>query len=164
MNVKNWRRAAGLVAVVVAALTLSIVPGVALADTAPSAAVSAPAQKAKADFVFFPNTVFVDPAAKAAYFDYLKRFDVCLTNGYQVFVGAELAELQAAGCELFLYRWFNGYYEMEMDPANAYYNQFPWVQEVFQEINAHPDWLLNPGDPQGLIHGGGLELFAVSVR
>jgi hypothetical protein len=136
---------AAIVGAIVLATGLGI--GSAAASPAPPLAVEAPPQNEKADFIFFPSTVFVDPAVKAAYFDYLKRFDVCLTNGYNVFEGSELAELQQAGCELFVYRWFNGYYESELDPA-GYAGQFPQVQDVFLEINSHPEWLLNPGDPQ----------------
>ncbi len=136
---------------VVGAAALSAAPAAASPGGAPAAAsvaVQEPPLADRADFIFFPMTVFVDPVVKEAYYDYLKGFDVCLSNGYAVWEGEELDELQAAGCEFFIYRWFNGYYESELDPDNIYYGQFPHVQAIFHEINAHPEWLLNPGDPQ----------------
>jgi hypothetical protein len=120
----------------------------------------------KGDFVFFSNTVFQTPAneaesrRRAERLEWIKRFRICLTNGYQNFAGKELRELHEAGCELFVYRWFNGYYKSELLPddapaqATAYIRQFPGMVKLFREIHAHPQWLLNPGKP---LQGGGAE-------
>jgi hypothetical protein len=119
------------------------------ASVAPSAKASAPsgvAVREKADFVFFTYYVFTDPATHDAYLDYIKRFRYCLTNGYTHFTGEDLAEIQAAGCRLFVYRWFNGYYVDELLGA-GYYSQYPEVSAAWQEVNRHPDWLLNPVVP-----------------
>src|SRR2546423_14063445 len=68
----------------------------------------------KADFVFFSYDVFTNPDTRAAYLDYIKRFRICLTNGYTNFSGQDLADVKASGCKLFVYRWFNGYYADEL--------------------------------------------------
>jgi hypothetical protein len=96
---------------------------------------------ARGDFVFFPMQVHTDPLAKDAYFDYLKRFRVCLTNGYEVFTGDDLAQVKDAGCELFVYRWFEGYYVNEVVFGH------PAVRSMLQEVDSHPDWLINPHTP-----------------
>jgi hypothetical protein len=97
--------------------------------------------KAKADFIFYPMQVHTDPNAKLAYFDYLKRFSVCLTNGYDTFTGDDLAQVKQAGCRLFVYRWFEGYYVQETVFGH------PAVKPVYQEVGNHPDWLINPNAP-----------------
>jgi hypothetical protein len=103
---------------------------------------------AKAEFIFFSNAIIENPERKKQDFAYLKRFRVCLTNGYATFTGSDLAELKAAGCELFLYFWFNGYYERELargdNPNSAYIRRFPEMVSAFREIHRHPEWLLNP--------------------
>lgn len=83
-----------------------------------------------------------------------------MTNGYQNFAGKELQELHAAGCQLFLYRWFNGFYRSETLPddapaqAKAYVAQFPGMVSLFRQIQSRPEWLLNPDKP---IQGSGAE-------
>lgn len=118
----------------------------------------------KGDFVFFSTAVFQTPGneaealRRAARLEWIKRFRICLTNGYQNFAGKDLQELRAAGSELFIYRWFNGFYRVELLPddapaeSRAYYAQFPGMVELFRQIHAHPEWLLNPDLP---IQGGG---------
>ena len=118
------------------------------------------------DFIFFSSSVFQKPAndaevrRRAERIEWIKRFRICLTNGYQNFVGKELQELHAAGCELFLYRWFNGFYRSETLPddapaqTKAYVAQFPGMVKLFRQIQARPEWLLNPDKP---IQGGGAE-------
>jgi hypothetical protein len=114
---------------------------------------------AKGGFVFFSNAVLQQPADAAGAaqrterLEWIKRFRVCLTNGYENFAGRDLDDLHAAGCELFIYRWFNGFYRAELaeEPPGAgppsYYAQFPRMIELFREIRAHPEWLLNPDSP-----------------
>ncbi len=118
------------------------------------------------DFLFFSPRVFQKPADEAQarqrkeHLEWIKRFRICLTNGYQTFSDQDLRELHQAGCELFLYRWFNGYYESELIAeqasvqAEAYINEFPGMAKLFREIDAHPAWLLNP---ETAIQGGGAE-------
>jgi hypothetical protein len=120
----------------------------------------------KGDYVIFSAAVFQKPAneaearQRAERLEWIKRFRICLTNGYQNFAGKDLQELHAAGCELFVYRWFNGFYASELLPDNtpaatrAYLEQFPGMVKLFRQIHAHPEWLLNPGKP---IQGGGAE-------
>ncbi|MHB8865811.1 MAG: hypothetical protein ACYC6N_25815 [Pirellulaceae bacterium] len=120
----------------------------------------------KGDFIIFSATVFQKPASEAdarrriEQLQWIKRFRICLTNGYQNFADKDLQELHGAGCELFLYRWFNGYYQSELLPddalaeSKAYFGQFPSMVKLFREIHAHPEWLLNPDKP---IRGGGAE-------
>lgn len=98
-------------------------------------------ETAQGDFIFFPMQVHYDQATKERYFDYLKRFRVCLTNGYDVFTGAEFAEVKEAGCELFVYRWFEGYY------VNESMFGHDEIRSVFQEVDRHPEWLINPHTP-----------------
>lgn len=125
-------------------------------------------RKEKADFIFFTNEVFTNPDMEDLYFDYIKQFRVCLTNGYQNFEGEKLAELHAAGCELFIYRWFNGYYVRELglaadvdeervtignvelnveDVYDDYYVRFPEMSNGFRTIHENRDWILNPDEP-----------------
>jgi hypothetical protein len=111
------------------------------------------------DFIFFSSRVFWDDETKSDYFSYIKRFRVCLTNGWKNFTGKDLDELHEAGCELFLYRWFNGFYanhvdpeENAKDPSAAYARQFPKMVAMFQKIKSHSQWLLNPSKP---IQGSG---------
>jgi hypothetical protein len=110
-----------------------------------------PPLKEQQDFLFFPLSVFSDPVARAAYWDTIKRTKVALSNGYARFEGEDLETLKAGGTELFLYRWFNGYYAIEL-LGLSYYSEFPEMKELFTEINSHPDWLINPVAP---IAGGG---------
>lgn len=100
----------------------------------------------KGEFIFFSNTVIGQPERYAQDFDYLKRFRVCLTNGYENFTGKELKSLRAAGCEVFLYLWFNGYYKKELGQGaeSAEINHYPPLVEFFKEVHKHPEWLLNP--------------------
>src|SRR5262245_42592273 len=102
-------------------------------------------------FVFFSNRVFaLEGKARTAERTYLRRFRVCLTNGYENFAGTEREALRAAGCELFIYLWFNGYYEKELartDGEGEYVRRFPDMLEAFRAIHAHPEWLLNPSRP-----------------
>lgn len=100
----------------------------------------------KADFVFFSYYVFTNPETREAYLDYIKRFRVCLTNGYTNFTGQDLADIKATGCELLVYRWFNGYYADEM-LGLGYYSAYPEVTAAWQEVNRHPEWLINPVVP-----------------
>jgi hypothetical protein len=108
----------------------------------------------RGDFIFFSSRVFSEDEMKSEYFNYIKRFRVCLTNGWKNFTGKELEELHAAGCELFLYRWFNGFYANHVDsegktedPSATYARQFPEMVAMFREISSHPQWLLNPAKP-----------------
>lgn len=112
----------------------------------------------KADFIFFSNRVFNESGERARQIDLIKRFRICLTNGWRNFEGADLEALHAAGCELFIYRWFNGYYASQVGApsdedadtraqAAAYFRQFPEVISVYKEIHSHPEWILNPGAP-----------------
>ena len=122
---------------------------------------------AQGDFIFFSNAVFLKPTnevearRRAERLDWIKRFRICLTNGYQNFAGKELEQLHAAGCELFIYRWFNGYYEEELaesvagQPPTSYAAQFPEIVRLFRDIHAHPDWILNHETPikgNGAVH------------
>jgi hypothetical protein len=95
----------------------------------------------RADFIFYPMNVHYDPAARERYFDYLKRFRVCLTNGYEVWTGDDLRQVKEAGCELFVYRWFEGYYAHEPITGN------PAVKDTWAEVGNHPEWLINPNAP-----------------
>ncbi len=120
----------------------------------------------KGEYVLFTLAVFQKPASEAERLrrqdelDWIKRFRICLTNGYANFEGKDLEELHAAGCELFLYRWFEGFQRGETlaedaPPAvKAYAAQFPEMVRLFQHILAHPEWLLNPQRP---IQGAGAE-------
>jgi hypothetical protein len=147
---RSWRVPGAAVAVAMLALCVAVSPAATASNTAWSSTVtSAPtgvATREKADFVFFSYYVFSDPATHDAYLDYIKRFRVCLTNGYTNFSGQDLAEIKASGCKLFVYRWFNGYYVDELLGAN-YYSAYPEVTAGWQEINKHPDWLINPVVP-----------------
>ena len=117
----------------------------------------------KGDFIFFSHAVFQKPTNEAEArvrqdrLDWIKRFRICLTNGYDNFAGQDLQELHAAGCELFVYRWFNGYLRSELLPddapseSKAYYGQFSGMVKLFRDIHAHPEWLLNSERP---IQGG----------
>jgi len=133
-----------------ASLLLALVPVTASSASAAQLHTPVPTPLRRADFVFFPSTIFSDPAIKAKYFNYIKRFRVCLTNGYDAFTGRDLAELKRASCDLFFYRWFNGYYETEL--SDSMYVSYPHVVDGYRVINSHPDWLLNPTNP---IQGGG---------
>ena len=121
----------------------------------------------KGDFVFFSSSVFSKPTnelearRRAERLNWIKRFRICLTNGYKNFVGDELEELHTAGCELFIYRWFNGFYRTELaenvegQPPRGYVAQFPAIVKLFREIHAHPDWILNHQTPiqgSGAVH------------
>ena len=118
------------------------------------------------DFVFFSPLVFQRPSneaeaqRRAERLAWIKRFRICLTNGYETFAGRDLEELHAAGCELFIYRWFNGFYAAELaenkseEQGTSYYRQFPHMVQLFREIYAHPEWVLNHGTS---IQGGGAE-------
>ncbi|MBM4088065.1 MAG: hypothetical protein FJ276_01355 [Planctomycetes bacterium] len=136
----------------------------------PAAAADAPYYPAeipalrKADFIFFSNAVFAEPAnekearKRAVQIDFIRRFRICLTNGYANFAGEELDDLHAAGCEFFIYRWFNGFYVREL-PAESdrgretdFISSYPEIARMHREIHAHPDWLLNHSRP---IQGGG---------
>lgn len=120
----------------------------------------------KGDFVFFNSDVFrkpqnpVDARQRRERLEWIKRFRICLTNGYVNFAGNDLEELHAAECELFIYRWFNGFYTSEIlaDDAPAasksYFRQFPEMVELFRRIHSRSEWLLNPGNP---VQGGGAE-------
>ena len=112
----------------------------------------------KGDFVFFTPDVFQKPKEQVGTrqqnerLDWIKRFRICLTNGYVNFADEDLRELHAVGCELFIYRWFNGFYTSEIlaDDAPAatksYFRQFPEMAELFRQIHSRPEWLLNPGN------------------
>jgi hypothetical protein len=143
---------AGLLAVLVAwsgALSPSAKATSANATSDQADAQSVPAgvsMRDKADFVFFSYYVFSNPDTRAAYLDYIKRFRVCLTNGYTNFTGQDLADIKASGCRLFVYRWFNGYYAEEL-LGTGYYSAYPEVTAAWREVNSHPDWLVNPVVP-----------------
>lgn len=142
---RRVRTAAGLVGVLLLSSTLvpaaATDPGETSATAETGAAARPYPQLARGDFIFYPMQVHYDPVAKDRYFDYLKRFRVCLTNGYDVFTSDDLAHVQQAGCELFVYRWFAGYYVHE-----ALFGH-PAVQPMLQEVDRHPDWLINPHAP-----------------
>lgn len=152
-------------------LSTMLLPALAASMVQASGATFYPAEiprKEKADFIFFTNEVFTNPDMEDLYFDYIKQFRVCLTNGYQNFEGERLEALHAAGCELFIYRWFNGYYQRELgvlteeeddkvrigtlelnveDVYDDYYVRFPEMSHGFRKIHENPDWLLNPDEP-----------------
>jgi hypothetical protein len=99
------------------------------------------------DFLFFSNQVFQDEAFKAACFKELTRHRVCLTNGYAIFQENDLETLQAAGCELFIYRWFQGFYKHELSGESNYMLQHPLMLQLFNHIHKQPGWILNPEEP-----------------
>ncbi len=72
----------------------------------------------KGEFIFFPSHVVTETEKHREYFERLTSFRVCLTNGYWNFAPAHRDELHAEGCELFIYIWFNGFYEKEMPAAD----------------------------------------------
>jgi len=118
----------------------------------------------KGGFIFFTPGVFqkpknqVEARQRNERLEWIKRFRICLTNGYVNFADKDLRELHAAGCELFIYRWFNGFYTSEIladdTPAatKSYLRQFPEIVKLFRQIHSRPEWLLNPRNP---IQGGG---------
>lgn len=129
-----------------------------IADEKPTLLPSSIRTSNKAEFIFFSNRVFGKSETRAKQIELIKRFRICLTNGWRNFEGEELEELHAAGCELFIYRWFNGYYAAQVDApsdedaathsqAAAYFKQFPEIVSAFKEIHSHPEWILNPGAP-----------------
>jgi len=70
--------------------------------------------------------------------DWLRQFEVVLTNGYDLPAPAARAALRAAGSRLFRYFWVAGFPEAELEyslPDGA------WRQEIVQ---SHPEWLLAP--------------------
>ncbi|MCC6441873.1 MAG: hypothetical protein IT210_00290 [Armatimonadetes bacterium] len=88
---------------------------------------------------------------------YAARFRVALSNWYLRFTGRDMEAFRRAGCELFIYLWFNGYYSRELDlgdPESAALRQFPTMIAAFRDIHRHPGWLLNPDRP---IQGTGAE-------
>ncbi len=108
-------------------------------------------KRRKGEFIFFSNTVVEQPERNVRDFEYVKQFRICLTNGYQNFTGKELKELHAAGSEVFLYLWFNGYYEKELARGNLREEDshpFPQMVELFRAVHEHPEWLLNPKQPE----------------
>lgn len=117
-----------------------------------------PENAKRGDFVFFSNRVFTaEGKERAEEIETIKRFRVCLTNGYENFSGKERDSLRAAGCDLFLYLWFNGYYEKELgfdEREKASIQRYPDLRAAFREIHSHPEWLLNPKQP---IQGGGAD-------
>lgn len=115
------------------------------------------ARKQRGAFVFFHNGIFETTEGRAAEIERLAKFRVCLTNGYANFEGDDLGRLKTAGCELFLYLWFNGYYERELarGPEPVYIQGFPEVLNALRGFHAHPKWLLNPEQP---IQGSGAVL------
>lgn len=131
-----------------ACLALLVAIVTVLAATPPGAAteIARPPLKEQQDFLFFPLSVFHDPVTRAAYWETIKQTKVALSNGYARFEGEDLETLHAGGTELFLYRWFNGYYAIEL-LGLSYYADFPEMKELFTEINSHPDWLINPAVP-----------------
>ncbi|NUM55120.1 MAG: hypothetical protein HUU46_15860 [Candidatus Hydrogenedentes bacterium] len=120
----------------------------------------------KGEFIFFNSGLIDPPASEEASKDrnagvaYLKRFRICLTNGYKNFEGTNLDELHQAGCEFFIYRWFNGYYEKELvregsADQDPYYRLFPKMIGLLREIHGRPEWLVNPATPMqgaGAVH------------
>lgn len=109
-----------------------------------------PDAQRRGEFIFFSHRVFEPGKGRAREIDYIKQFRVCLTNGYANFEGQEREAMQKAGCQLFLYLWFNGFYDKERDQAGEvapYIRRFPDMVEAFRTIHAHPEWLLNPGRP-----------------
>ncbi len=120
----------------------------------------------KGEFIMFSHSVFQQPtdetsiSRRARQLEWIKRFRICLTNGYENFAGQDLQNLHDAGCELFLYRWFNGFYRTELlpedvpDATKVYLSKFPAMVQLFREVRSHPEWLLNPDSP---IQGSGAE-------
>lgn len=135
----------GVRLILAAGLAAVLAWSAAIPPPAKASSATAPVRE-KADFVFFTYHVFINPATRDAYLDYIKRFRVCLTNGYTNFTGEDLADIKAAGCELMVYRWFNGYYAEEL-LGLGYYGQYPEVTAAWEEINRHPEWLINPVVP-----------------
>ncbi len=107
----------------------------------------------KGEFIFFPYQVVTETEKHREYFERLKSFRVCLTNGYWNFAPTHRDELHAEGCELFIYIWFNGFYEKEM-PAADKKAEVLYMSGIWREIFKHPDWLLNADNP---MKGGGAE-------
>ncbi len=68
----------------------------------------------KGEFIFFSNRIFSDLDQHREDVEYIRRFRVCLSNGYEKFEGALLDDLHAAGCEFFIYLWFNGFYQGDL--------------------------------------------------
>jgi hypothetical protein len=102
------------------------------------------------EFIFFSNRIFTRGLNRAAERAYLRRFRVCLSNGYRHFTGRERAALQTSGCELFIYLWFNGYYEKELartEGESSSIRRFPDMLRAFRTLHRRPEWLLNPGRP-----------------
>lgn len=151
------------------ALSIGLLPLVLLSgrhadavDRVPCLPVGVPVLE-KGDFVFFSSSVFAKPTnevetrRRAERLNWIKRFRICLTNGYKNFAGNELDELHTAGCELFIYRWFNGFYKTELaqdvegQPPHGYIAQFPEMVRLFREIYAHPDWILNHETPDAVV-------------
>lgn len=100
----------------------------------------------RAPFTFFSNRLY-DPALRAPDdLERLRRFQVCLSNGYETFEGAERDAFLRAGCELFVYLWFDGFYQKEADPAHPLMRTYPGMAPLFTALN-RPEFLLNPGNP-----------------
>jgi hypothetical protein len=131
----------GIVALVGLVLCSAAAPATATPARAPAGGVRPYPTLAQGDFIFYPLQVHTDPVAKQAYFDYVKRFRVLLTNGYDVFSGDDLAQLKQGGSQLFVYRWFEGYYVQEAQFGH------PAVKPMYDEVGKHPDWLINPNAP-----------------
>lgn len=91
--------------------------------------------------VFVPTSALVDPTAETL--RWLSRFDLILTNGYDLAPVQTRLPLQRAGSHVFLYVWSNGFTEKE---ARGELPQSPWWREVLAQ---HPEWLLNRDPLQG---------------
>jgi hypothetical protein len=114
-------------------------------------------KRKRGEFIFFSNRVFEPGQEHTADIETIQQFHVCLTNGYVNFTGKARDTLRTAGCDLFIYLWFNGFYEKELGLASEEHDsirQFPDMMEAFRTIQAHSDWLLNADHP---IQGGGAD-------
>ncbi|MBI3920565.1 MAG: hypothetical protein HY318_04020 [Armatimonadetes bacterium] len=98
--------------------------------------------RGRGEFLFFHYSLVTDPQVKEGQFHRLKEFRLLLTNGYETFSPKEVADLHRAGCKLFFYFWFNGFYEWE---ARQPMPDGDWRREILER---HRHWLLNPERPE----------------
>lgn len=123
---------------VVAAAVAMTHPGLAVGETLPEGF-----PQRRGVLVFVPTSALLAPEPHRL--EWLSRFDLILTNGYDIAPERIRVLLQSAGSHLFLYVWSNGFTTQE---ARAGLPQSPWWRELLER---HPQWLLNreplPGPP-----------------
>jgi len=93
--------------------------------------------------ILVPASALANPRAETL--RWLSRFDLILSNGYDLAGSDTRTYLQSSGSQLFLYVWSSGFTERE---AQAQLPQSPWWQEL---VGKNREWLLNresvPGPP-----------------